>query len=188
MFSCLFVASFPSDIWTFHPNPLPQTGPHCTLISWSRLASPATACPPWKPASHPQRIFHFTSGNTGTGSTLRRERNTQLPRILPRPRDRRPGAGEWTDLSSPGLAGSPRHLSEVFTLFVSPAAEPLDGLEAWDMSRLKTKFQVSCLYSQGGSGEALCTWMDTRGRDSSARIKGSPGTEADKIERELWEH
>lgn len=82
-----------------------------------------------------------------------------------------------------GLDGSPRHLSEVFTLFVSPAVEPLDGLEAWDVSRLKTEFQVSCLYSQGGSGEALCTWMDTRGRDSSGRIKGSPGTKADKIER-----
>lgn len=49
LFSFLFVALFPSDSWTSHPNAVSQAGPLHTLIPRSGLASPPTARPPWQP-------------------------------------------------------------------------------------------------------------------------------------------
>ena len=73
-----------------------------------RCASPLESAKPFiSPVAVQTRSLHCVP-----------KRNSQLQRVLLWPRNSRSGAGEWTDLSSPGLSGSPRHL---FYHFVSSA-------------------------------------------------------------------
>ena len=73
-----------------------------------RCASPLESAKPFiSPVAVQTRALHCLP-----------KRNSQLQRTLLWPRSSGSGAGEWTDLSSLGLAGSPGHL---FYCFVSSA-------------------------------------------------------------------
>ena len=65
-----------------------------------RCASPLESAKPFiSPVAVQTRALHCIP-----------ERNSQLQRVLLWPRSSGSGAGEWTDRSSLGLSGSPRHL------------------------------------------------------------------------------